>query len=148
MAPVAVLIIEADATITHLVALVLGEEGYAVACAASPTEALALLAVRGPAVRGPAVRGPAAFAVILGNPCARPLGDPYAPLDRLHTRTEAPIVICTRDRAATDADHQARGYAAVVEESCDLRDLPDAAARARSHACRGLRGGYALLRRA
>jgi len=138
MAPVAVLIIEPDATITHLVALVLGEEGYAVACAASPTEALALLAVR----------GPASFAVILGNPCARPLGDPYAPLDRLHTRTEAPIVIRTRDRAATDADHQARGYAAVVEEPCDLRDLPDAAARARSHACRGLRGGYALQRRA
>jgi len=106
MAHGAVLIIEPEATIAHLFALILSEEGCAVACAASPDEALALLAAR----------GPAAFRAVLSYDFARSTAAPYAWLDRLRTRTDAPIVICTRDPAVTYADHRARGYAGVLEE--------------------------------
>jgi len=124
MAHGAVLIIEPEATIAHLFALILSEEGCAVACAASPDEALALLAAR----------GPAAFRAVLSYDFARSTAAPYAWLDRLRTRTDAPIVICTRDPAVTYADHRARGYAGVLEEPCDLDDVLDAVAYPRATA--------------
>ncbi len=109
----ALLLIEPDAAIAHLCALVLGEGGYAIACAASPDEALALLATR----------GRAAFRAVLSDDFARSRAVPYAWLDYLRTRTDAPIMIYTRDPAATYADRRARGYDAVIEEPCDLDAL-------------------------
>ena len=118
----AALIIEPDATIAGLLALVLGDDGYATECASSPDEALALLAAR----------DPAAFYAVLSYDFARSRAAPYAWLDHLRTRTAAPIVICTRDPAALYSDHRARGYVAVIEEPCDLQDVLDAMARARA----------------
>jgi len=105
-----VALIEPDAAIAHLCALVLGEGGYAVACA---DEALALLATR----------GHAAFRAVLSYDFVRSRAVPYAWLDYLRTRTDAPIMIYTRDPAATYADHRARGYDAVIEEPYDLDAL-------------------------
>lgn len=107
-----VFIIEPDATVAHLLALALSDEGYAVETAPAPYEALALLAVR----------GPHAFAVVLSAPCAPPRA-PYAWLDRLRVWTRAPIVICTRQPAARYAEHRARGFMAVIEEPCELQDI-------------------------
>lgn len=112
----ALFIVEPDAAIAQFLALVCAEEGYAAAWAASPAAALALLVAR----------GPVAFRVVLSYDFARGTVAPYAWLDHLRTRTDAPIVICTRDPAVTYADHRARGYAGVLEEPCDLDDVLDA----------------------
>jgi DNA-binding response OmpR family regulator len=110
----ALLIVEPDATIAQLLALAFGEEGHAVEHATSPHDALAILAAR----------GPGAFSAILSAPCA-PLAAPYAWLDRLRAWSRAPVVICTRQPAALYADYRARGYAAVIEEPCDLQEVLD-----------------------
>jgi len=115
------LVVEPDPAVAQFLALALREEGYVVACAASPAEALALLAARGPAAFRTVLSDD--FRAVLSDDFARGTAAPYAWLDRLRTRTDAPIVICTRDPAATYADHQARGYAAVIEEPCDLDAL-------------------------
>ncbi len=78
-ASAALLIIEPDATIAGLLALVLGDDGYAAECANSPDEALALLAAR----------DPTAFYAVLSYDFARSRAAPYAWLDHLRTRTAA-----------------------------------------------------------
>lgn len=117
MAPPTLLLVEPDAAIAQLLALALDEEGYAVETVPAPRDALILLAAR----------GPNAFAAVLSTPCA-PHRAPYTWLSRLRAWTQAPIVICTRNAAGCFADHRARGYAAVVEEPCDLQDIVDAVA--------------------
>lgn len=108
------LIVEPDAAIAALFAQALSEEGYTVVCAATPHEAIAQCMAR----------GPAAFTVVLSNPLA-PRGAAYTWLDRLRAWTHGAIVICTRYPAAYYADHQARGYAAVLEEPCELDEMLD-----------------------
>ncbi len=123
------LVVEPDPAVAQFLALALREEGYVVACAASPAEALALLAARGRsafrAVLSDDFRAVLSddFRAVLSDDFAQGTAAPYAWLDRLRTRTDAPIVICTRNAAATYADHQARGYDAVIEEPCDLDAL-------------------------
>lgn len=116
-APAPVLIIEPNAAIAQLLTLVLDEEGYGAESVTAPHEALAVLAAR----------GPDAFAVMLSAPCAPP-GAPYAWLACLRASTRAAIVICTRHPAALYADHRARGFAAVIEEPCELQDVLDVVA--------------------
>lgn len=109
-----VLIVEPNADIARLLALVLREEGYVAEPVTTPHEALAMLAAR----------GPGAFAVVLSAPCASP-ETPYAWLARLRASTRAAIVICTRHPAGLYADHRARGFAAVIEEPCEVQDVLD-----------------------
>jgi DNA-binding response OmpR family regulator len=109
-----VLLVEPDTTIAQLLTLALVEEGFAVETVAAPHDALAMLAAR----------DPDAFAAVLSAPCAPPR-EPYAWLARLQAWTRAPIVIRAKN-AARYADHRTRGYAAVVEEPCDLQDFVDA----------------------
>jgi DNA-binding NtrC family response regulator len=119
--PLAALIVEPDATIAELLALYLGEEGHAAEPVTSPDDALAVLAAR----------GPEAFDVILSAPCA-PLERPYAWLDRLRARTRAPIAICTRHPAWRYADYHVRGFAAVIEEPCEVQVILEMIARIRA----------------
>jgi CheY-like chemotaxis protein len=118
MAQASILIIEPDVTIAHLLAQVLEEDGYTVACATSRDDALALLRAG----------GPDAFRVVLSYAFADVEPAPYTWLDRLRAHTHAPIVTCTRYPATLYADDQARGYATVIEEPCDLREVLDAVA--------------------
>jgi CheY-like chemotaxis protein len=121
IAPPTLLLVEPDAAIAQLFALVLSEEGYAVETVPAPHDALAVLAAR----------GPDAFSVVLSAPCAPPRA-PYTWLSRLRAWTRAPIVIRAQNAASCYADYRARGYAAVVEEPCDLQDILDAVTRLRS----------------
>jgi DNA-binding response OmpR family regulator len=107
------LIVEPDEAIAHLFAEVLEEEGYAVARASGPRVA----------VRQLSACGRERFDLVLSAPCTNPLVAPYAWLDRLRTRTTAPIVICSRWPGTLYADHGAWGFAAVLAEPCDLDDL-------------------------
>ncbi len=110
-----VLLIESDAAISDLVATVLEDEGYAVEWATTPRDALAALALR----------GPAGFDLVLSVPFTDPLHDPYAWLDHLRTRTGRPVVICARCPALFYPDHRRRGYAAFLEEPFELQQLID-----------------------
>ena len=127
MTETGIFIVEPDAAVAQLVALVLRDEGYAVECASSPDEALVLLAAR----------GPDAFQVVLSTTFAPQASAPYIWLDRLRACTRAAIVICTRSPAALYADYHAPGYAGVLEEPYDVHQLLDAVAVARGEqACR------------
>jgi DNA-binding NtrC family response regulator len=106
------LIIEPDEAIAHLFAEVL-EEGYAVARASGPRDA----------VRQLWACGRERFDLVLSAPCTNPYVAPYAWLDHLRTCTTAPIVICSRWPGTAFADHRTRGFAAVLAEPCDLDDL-------------------------
>ncbi len=110
-----VLLVESEAVIADLIKTVLQDEGYAVERAATPDDALATLALH----------GPAAFDLVLSVPFTDPLHDPYAWLDHLRTRTGRPIVICARCPALFYPDHRRRGYAACLEEPFELQQLID-----------------------
>lgn len=108
-----VLIIEPDEAIASLIALALRDEGYATACAHDAGHALALLRDHGD------------YDLILSTPLAPPgtEEDGYAWLEQLRAHARAPIVICVREPGARYAGYAARGFAAVLEEPFDLRDM-------------------------
>ncbi len=110
-----VLLVENDAAIADLLATILEDDGYVVERATTPYGALVALA-------GP---GPDAFDLVLSIPFMDPLDDPYLWLDRLHSRTSTPVVICARCPALFYADHRERGYAAFLEEPFDVQQLID-----------------------
>ncbi len=115
------LLVEEDEAVAALFIQVLTEDGYAVERASDPRDALVLCAAR----------GPDAYALVWAQPVANPYHDPqarYAVLDRLRAATQAPIVICTRYPRALYADHREWGYAAVLEQPCDLQEMLDIAA--------------------
>ncbi len=108
-----ILVVEEDDAIAEVFTLVLGEEGYAVERAASPREALDLLAER----------GPDAHHVVLSAPFAHPFVAPYAWLDRLREHTDAAIVICSRFPAHLYTKQWSTRYAALLEEPFDVHAM-------------------------
>ena len=108
-----VLIVEEDDDIAEIFMLVLDEEGYPVERAASPREALGLLAAR----------GPHAFRVVLSAPFGHPFVAPYAWLDRLREHTSAAIVICSRFPARLYTTQWSASYAAFLEEPFDVHEM-------------------------
>lgn len=112
-----VLVVESDAAIAEMLTIILSDEGYAVEHVWTPWQARDLL-----------MAGDQVFDVVISAPFSEPLYAPYAWLDRLWACSAAPIIICGRHPAVFYSDHRRRGYAAYIEEPCDMRDLIDAVA--------------------
>jgi DNA-binding response OmpR family regulator len=106
-----VLVVEGVGHVREVLADLLTEVGYAVEACSGPHDVLAMLSERGP-------RRPRVVSTDL-----HPGQEPYLWLNQIRAHTGAPIVITTRYPRAWFADYAVRGYAGLLSEPFDVREL-------------------------
>jgi CheY-like chemotaxis protein len=110
-----VLVVDDDATLLHLIEMILGDEGYRVATAGTLAEALDALAH---------VRFDVVLADTMGAPLIHEGAEGWAGLEHLREAAgETPVVLVTAYRIADVAEYAARGFRAVLLKPFDLDQL-------------------------
>lgn len=125
-----ILLVEDNPEIAAIIGEFLGDEGYAVATAASVEQALDALAG-------------ARYDLVLADALAdlAPGGAHWAAVERIRDAAgETPIVICTAHDPARFDDFAARGFAGLIAKPFDLDDLLEPIGRLIGRSRRGPAG--------